>query len=88
MKLNNPMSEIDLQEINRSLATIRESIQSFAKAIAEIITPFLDAFLSAYRCLYDEYVLEGAIYGEDQDGYHRWLMEKFEISNEETAHGR
>ena len=69
-------------------ANFIEPIMEFAQAITEAMRPAMEAFTEAvkgmYTAVYGEYVARGAIYGETDEGFARWLEEIGEINRLET----
>lgn len=65
-----------------------EPIMEFAEGITKAMLPAMEAFAEAakgiYTAVYGEYVACGAIYGETDEGFIRWLEEIGEINRLET----
>ncbi len=80
----------DMERVTEAFrVNVVEPIEKLAPAIVEALRPAMEAFAEAakgmYAAVYSEYVACGAIYGETDEGFLRWLEEIGEVSRLENA---
>jgi hypothetical protein len=60
-----------------SLEEMQEFVNTTVQTITELLKPAIDAVMSwckyIYDLVYEQYILDGAVYGETHEGFMRWL---------------
>lgn len=80
-----------IEQVNAAIATINQqitqqetftaAIQHFATAIKPVFEETIKIAKHVSEVMYKAYLEDGAIYGENHDGFQRWLNELSEMKN-------
>jgi len=78
----------ELEQLEQTYKIIIEAAQTIVDAFVPTLQAISEAAQKIYDAIYQSYLDQGAIYGENHEGLMRWMKELGEIARLEAEAGR